>query len=117
MTQTGMSLTTLLPSATAGGRVLLGPVVLQRDRAVEVQLAWFAELGIEREVAEALELKAVLKTGHRERGFESRGHNLQRIGIHDREEVIRGRGLGHAEQAIIQVHLALDALGSADPVD
>src|SRR5262245_52070880 len=62
--------------------LLLGrPGVLERDRAVEDQLARRALLGIEAEVAEALELVAQLGLGGHERRLQLRGDDLQRARV------------------------------------
>ncbi len=73
--------------ATACGLLDLGPGVFEREGAVEDQLVR-RRVGIDAEVADALELEAVLELGVGERGLQlGAGENLQRVGV----EIARGR--------------------------
>jgi len=79
----------------------LRPRVSQRDRAVP-DLFFRCGIGIQREIAEPLELITLFGTRVRQRGFAFRVHHFQRIRINELFEITTRVGLGNSKEPIIQ---------------
>ena len=70
------------------------------------------------EVAVALELELVVGLGRRRRRFDARLQDRLRRRIQQRQEVLAARvGVGIGEQAVVEAHLGLHAIGHAHPGD
>ena len=97
----------------------LGPGVFEGEGAVEDQIAR-SGVGIEAEVADALELEAVLQLGVGERGLQlGAGEDLQRVGVEIVEDVLAfGKivGIGLGEELVVETDFGGDGVGGRDPV-
>ncbi len=94
----------------------LRPGVAERHRAVEDQSAWRG-IGVDAEVAEALELIARTGLGVRERRLDlGAALHLERFGIQVIEEVF-GRGrVFVGEETIVNPHLGVERVRRRHPV-
>src|SRR6266403_2157092 len=111
------------PSSSARRRMtrelflrLFRPRVPQRDRAIPY-LFFTCGIRIEREVAEALELIALVGARVRKRWFAFRVRHFQRIGINERFEITARVGLGNSKQPVVQPNVRVNRMDSAYPVN
>src|SRR5215212_9300390 len=95
---------------------LLRPGILQRDRAVEDEVAG-SRIGIEREVGESLELVTLGRQSIAERRLAFRLHDLERIRIQVGFEIAVCVRLSDSEEPIVKADLCVDRMRRAHPVD
>ena len=73
---------------------------------------------IRHKVAESFKLKLLVGQGIQQGRFHEGLHHLQAVGVQGFQKVFAtGVGLGIAEQAVVQTHLGLHAIGHAHPGD
>src|SRR5947209_17286261 len=95
---------------------LLRPGILQRDRAIENELAG-PRIRIDREVGETLELVTLVRQSLRERWLAFRVDDLEGVRIKPAFEIAVGIRFRHGEEAIVKADLGVDRLRSTDPVN
>ena len=98
----------------------LGPGVFERQGAIEDQVAGRG-VGVEAEVAYALELEAVLKPGVGEGRLKlGAGEDFERVGVEIAEDVLAFfdvAGIGLGEELVVETDFGGDGVGGRDPVD